>query len=93
LLFIVGRLRWLNHRQQALLAHALKHPGRRYTVAEHRGRHGIAYGTARTDLLGLAEHELLEQGKSGKEFVFLAPPDLLKRLKGECSTQDLFSKL
>jgi len=88
----INKLQWLNHRQQALLAHALKHPGHRYTVAEHRGRHGIAYGTARTDLLGLAEHELLEQGKSGKEFIYLAPPDLLKRLKRECSTQDIFSK-
>jgi Fic family protein len=83
----INRIEWLNHRQQALLVHALKHPGQRYTVAEHRGRHGIAYGTARTDLLDLAEHEFLEQRKVGKEFVFYAPADLLKRLKSECVTQ------
>lgn len=83
----IGRLDWLNHRQQVVLVHALKHPGHRYTVAEHRGRHGIAYGTARSDLLDLGKHELLEQGKMGKEFVFRAPDDLLKRLKKQCDEQ------
>jgi Fic family protein len=84
----IDRVEWLNHRQQALLVHALKHPGQLYTVAEHRGRHGIAYGTGRSDLLDLAEHGLLEQRKSGKEFVFRAPDDLLKRLKNRKSFID-----
>lgn len=79
----IDRIEWLNHRQQALLIHALKHPGQHYTVAEHRGRHSIAYGTGRSDLLDLAGHGLLEQRKVGKEFVFRAPADLLKRLKTE----------
>lgn len=79
----IDRIEWLNHRQQALLVHALKHPGQLYTVAEHRGRHGIAYGTGRSDLLDLAGHGLLEQRTVGKEFVFRAPVDLLKRLKTE----------
>jgi len=83
----IGKLDWLNHRQEVVLTHALKHPGYRYTVAEHRGRHGIAYATARTDLLDLNEHDLLEQGKMGKEFIFRGPDDLLKRLKRECDTQ------
>jgi Fic family protein len=84
---LIDQLAWVNHRQQALLVHALKHPGQRYTVAGHRGRHGVAYGTARADLLELAEHELLEQRKRGKAFVFHAPADLLKRLKNESATQ------
>ena len=79
----LDRIEWLNHRQQALLVHALKHPGQRYTVAEHRGRHGIAYGTGRSDLIDLAKHGLLEQRTMGKEFIFRAPVDLLKRLKVE----------
>jgi Fic family protein len=77
----IRHIAWLNHRQQLLLVHALKHPGHLYTVAEHRGWHGIAYATGRSDLLDLAERGLLEKRKSGKEFIFWAPADLLKRLK------------
>ncbi|HEY1660904.1 MAG TPA: Fic family protein [Verrucomicrobiae bacterium] len=75
---------WLTHRQQMILTHALKHPGSRYTVAEHRARQGIAYGTARSDLLSLADHNLLEKQTQGREFVFTAPHDLLRRLKIVC---------
>jgi Fic family protein len=81
----IDTLEWLTHRQQTILTHALRHPGGRYTVAEHRSRHGIAYATARSDLLKLAEHELLEKQTEGREFVFRAPVDLLKRLKTVCS--------
>jgi Fic family protein len=81
----IATLEWLTHRQQTILAHALRHPGSRYTVAEHRARHGIAYATARADLLKLAEHELLEKRTVGKEFIFQAPVDLLKRLKTACN--------
>ncbi|MHB8519737.1 MAG: Fic family protein [Limisphaerales bacterium] len=84
---LIDRLDWLNHRQQALLVHAVKHPSQRYTLAGHRTRHGIAYATARADLLKLVEHEILEQRIVGKEFVFRSPPDLLKRLKTDGSTQ------
>ncbi len=78
---LIDGIDWANHRQQGLLAHAMKHPGQRYTVAEHRGRHGIVYQTARTDLLELANHDLLEKRVVGKEFIFRAPADLVKRLK------------
>lgn len=81
----IATLGWLTHRQQAIMAHALKHPGSRYTVAEHKARHGVAYATARADLLKLAENKLLEQHTAGREFVFVAPSDLLKRLKTACN--------
>jgi len=81
----IATLGWLTHRQQALLTHALKHPGNQYTVAEHQTSHGIAYATARADLLKLSEHQLLERKTVGKEFVFTAPIDLLKRLKTACT--------
>ena len=71
---------WLNHRQRALLLHALKHPGRRYTVRGHQTSHGVVYQTARTDLLQLAERGLLERSKVGRTMIFTAPPDLRERL-------------
>lgn len=70
----------LNHRQIALLTHALKHPGFRYRIEGHQRTHAIAYETARSDLLALTESELLSQSKSGKAFVFTAPQDLRKRI-------------
>jgi Fic family protein len=76
-----GRLRAvLNHRQVALVHHALRHPGHAYTVQSQRRFHNVSYQTARTDLLGLARLHLLEMSKSGRAFVFDAPPDLRDRL-------------
>lgn len=70
----------LNHRQLALLSHALKHPGRQYTVQSHQTSHRVSTVTARTDLVDLAERRLLRQRKVGKAFVFTAPADLGGRL-------------
>jgi Fic family protein len=71
----------LNYRQQALLAHALRHPGTRYTIEGHRRSHGIVYETARNDVMALAEMDLLEPRKVGRAFVFMARPDLPDRLQ------------
>lgn len=70
----------LNHRQIAILTHAMRHPGARYDIAGHAIRHGVVYQTARTDLLNLAARKLLDPHKSGRSFVFVAPPDLEKRV-------------
>lgn len=44
--------------------------------------HGIAYQTARTDLLALSdEYQLLKKYKVAKKDVFVAPPDLLEIIK------------
>jgi Fic family protein len=69
-----------NHRQQALIGHALRHPGTRYTVAGHQRSHGIVYETARRDLLDLTKAGLLEMRKDGKAFLFTTPPDLADRV-------------
>ncbi len=69
-----------NHRQIALLSHALKHADARYTVESHRASHAVAYATARADLLRLAELGLLQQQSQGKRFVFLVPGDLSQRM-------------
>jgi Fic family protein len=71
----------LNHRQLALVNHAMKNPRFLYTIESHRRSHNVSYQTARTDLLTLAELGLVDRGKSGKAFVFFAPPDLRERLQ------------
>jgi Fic family protein len=70
-----------NHRQQAVIAHAVRHPGFPYRIAGHGARHAITYATARTDLLGLAKAKLLEHRRVGRAFVFVAPKDLEMRLR------------
>ena len=71
----------LNHRQLALLSHALRHPGIRYTIESHQRSHAVAYQTARTDLLDLAQRGLLDQTRAGRAFAFAAPEDLRERLE------------
>ncbi len=71
----------INHRQVALLSHALEHAGHSYTVQSHGRSHRIATQTARTDLLRIAQLGLLEQHKRGRTFVFLAPADLRGRIE------------
>ena len=70
----------LNHRQQALISHAVRHPGFVYNIAGHKTRQGITYATARSDLLRLVQSGLFKQRKVGKAFVFVAPIDLESRL-------------
>ena len=70
----------LNHRQRDVLAHALRHPNARYTIEYHRNCHGVAYATARADLLTLGRSGLLGQGKVGRRLVFMPAPDLAERL-------------
>lgn len=72
-----GKLRSrLNHRQLALLTHALKYPGEVYKIEGHQRSHAVVYQTARSDLLELHELGLLGKQKSGKSFLFSAPVNL-----------------
>lgn len=71
----------LNHRQLAVVNHAIRNPLFTYTIHSHRGSHNVSYQTARSDLLALAELGLLEKGKIGREFAFTAPRDLHKRIQ------------
>ena len=72
----------LNHRQRALLGHALRHPSYRYTVEGHRMCHGVVYQTARADLLELADLELLDARKIRNRWHFAASPNLERCLAG-----------
>jgi Fic family protein len=70
----------LNHRQRALLDHALKHPSQVYTFQSHQNSHGITYVTARSDLLDLERRGLLIPTKQGRQRGFLAASDLTEQL-------------
>ncbi len=73
----------LNHRQRALLGHALRHPGFRYTYRSHANSHSVVLQTARTDLIDLTSHGLLlDVGLEGRRRVFISPDDLGVRLRG-----------
>ena len=67
----------LNHRQQALLTHAIRHDSQVYTIESHRNSHGIAYATARSDLLDLVDRGYLARAKRGKELAF-TPSEMLR---------------
>jgi Fic family protein len=70
----------LNHRQTALISHALKHPNHLYEIQPHKTSHLITYETARQDLLRLDTLKLLEKSKKGRAFVFQSPSDLAERI-------------
>ncbi len=69
-----------NHRQLALLKHALKHSFATYTVVSHQNSHGISNQTAKNDLTALEDKQLLKRGKVGKAFVYSPAADLANRL-------------
>jgi hypothetical protein len=70
----------VNHRQLALLNHALQHPRFVYKIDRHQSSHHVTYQTARTDLLDLVEMGLLEKSTVGRTFIFVPPDDLRARL-------------
>ncbi len=76
----IQALALFNHRQVALIRHALSNPGQRYTIASHQQSHAVVHQTARTDLLDLVERGVLEMVKKGRPMIFAVPTDLAERL-------------
>jgi Fic family protein len=73
---------WLNHRQIALLSHAIRHPNKEYSIRSHQTSHDVAYATARGDLFSLADQGLLNPKRlGGKTYTFISPRDLERRLR------------
>ena len=71
-----------NARQLALLSHATRHPAAEYTIASHQSSHNVAYATARSDLLELADNNLLQVHRLGKKKqIFVAPENIQEKLK------------
>jgi len=73
-------LEGLNHRQQALLAHALREPSTRYVIEGHRRSQGVTFQTARDDLFDLVKRGLLRVQKEGRSNAFYTPSDLGEKL-------------
>ncbi len=71
----------LNHRQTALLGHAIRHPFHRYTVKSHQTHHGVVHQTARTDLSDLEKRGLMRKTKSGKTYHFTPVENLENALE------------
>lgn len=70
----------LNHRQQALLAHALREPATRYLIASHQHSHRVSHQTARNDLFDLVDRGLLGVRRIGRTYHFRAVDDLAEKL-------------
>lgn len=71
----------LNHRQLSIIKNALNNPGAEYTIKSHQTSHGVAYQTARTDLLKLSDDfQLLKKYKVGKKDEFVAPQNIKDRI-------------
>ena len=71
----------LNHRQRALINHALRHQGFVYSVESHKNSNDTSYETARHDLMDLADRKLLVKSRSGRFWQFHAANDLEAKLK------------
>ncbi|WP_206063126.1 Fic family protein [Nocardioides sp. HDW12B] len=69
-----------NHRQLAMLEHAIKNPGATYTAQSHARSHQVTTQTARQDLGQLEELGLLRHETSGRRMIWSASPDLRERL-------------
>jgi Fic family protein len=76
-------MRFLNHRQRALISHGLRHAGARYTIHSHQSSHDVVYETARSDLMDLADRGLLDRRKMGRTWVFSPPRDRHERLTAD----------
>jgi len=66
----------LNHRQAALIRHALRHPDAEYTFKSHQRSHGVVYQSARNDLLDLERRGYVERRRIGRAFRFYPNPNL-----------------
>ncbi|MBS3896822.1 Fic family protein [Silanimonas sp.] len=71
----------LNHRQLALLDHALRRPEAEYTHDSHATSHRISGVTARTDLLGLVAKGWLRQVRVGRRVHYLPIDQLEARMQ------------
>jgi Fic family protein len=69
-----------NHRQLALLQHAIRNPDAQYTVASHGRSHSVAAQTARTDLQSLERQQVLTRITSKRGYAWIPADDLEDQL-------------
>jgi Fic family protein len=70
-----------NHRQLALLQHAIKNPHAQYTVSSHAGSHNVVPQTARMDLHGLERRGLLHKVALKRAHAWIPAADLMDLLE------------
>lgn len=70
----------LNRRQAHILKQIIANPRHRIKVASHMRLYGIAYATARSDLLGLVEMGHLDMHYESRAMVFTASAQLTDKL-------------
>lgn len=75
-----NRFGFLNSRQEDLVMRAMNRPDEAFTIESHREAHGLAYATARADLLRMEQIGLMRKRQSGKSFVFEPAPDWKDKL-------------
>ena len=73
----------LNHRQLALLSHAIRNSHTAYTFESHRHSHNIVYQTARADLLDLEALGFLERHQVGRQYHFYPATGLSQLILGD----------
>ena len=76
----------LNHRQQALLLHALREPHTRYVITGHQRSHNVSHQTAANDFHDLVARGLLVMLPGGRPRIFVAPSDLGEKLNKLAAT-------
>ena len=62
----------LNYRQNEIVLRARRDQTREFTITRHQSANGVAYATARADLMGLAERGYLRRELRGKKYVYVA---------------------
>jgi len=76
----------LNHRQQALLVHALREPHTRYVITGHQRSHHVSHQTAANDFHDLVARGLLIMLPGGRPRIFVVPTDLGEKLSRLAAT-------
>lgn len=71
----------LNHRQVALLTHALRHHDAEYTYRSHARSHNVVIQSARTDILDLERRGFLVRRVVGNRYFFYPAADLAASLR------------
>lgn len=74
------KLRGFNERQVALLSSLNRHSEKIIDIKTHQSKNQIAYQTARTDLIQLADKGLLTQMTDSKKYVFIPNTQAIKQI-------------
>jgi Fic family protein len=74
-----------NHRQIALIGHALRHPFADYTMRSHAMSHGVTHESARKDLTDLVRRGLFERRRVRGEYHFRPVPDLAVKVGADAA--------